>query len=149
MSPKIYNKVTTNPITTTHIEKNNELLNIFEGIVSSETNILISSNTPFEFNKLNLTSNNIHYIWGDIGKDMFVLEDFLINNPNKDSSYFTKKDFIVIDKSDSYFSNKKINKINKDSFLNSLKVIEGLNNNVLGYVKFKNTKYFYIWRKIK
>ncbi len=145
MVPKTYAKFILNPVKEIHKEQSKELINAFKDVKTKSVNILISPYSPFEFNRIGLTYSQINYIWGPLNKSMFILEDY---SNLKDPRKFIKKDFIIIKKDDLYFHKDKFrNRINKNDYSKAIKLIENFDNNgSLGYEKFKETKYFYIWR---
>jgi len=127
------------------------LVNIFKSKIKSNINILISSYQPFDFRSIGLNYKNIHGIYGPIAKHSINLQAFIEKSNSKDLSKFKEKDFVVISKKDIYFNQNKLEQIvDKDSYQKALKLIGNLNNSGdLGYDKFKENEYFYIWRKKK
>ena len=80
---------------------------------------------------------------------MFELEAFLEKSNSKDPSKFKEKDLIILPKNSIHFDKDKLKTlVDQDGFTNALKIIENFNNSGdLGYEKFKENEYFYIWRK--
>ncbi len=126
----------------------NSLIEDIKPLVNKNTNILIEAYVPFDYQALNLKYQNIHIIYGPIAKNMFELEAFLEKSNSKDPSKFKQKDFIVIPKNSMYFDKDRLNKmVDKAGYANALEIIENLNSGTIGYEKFKENEYFYIWRK--
>lgn len=127
------------------------LISDLKSHIVKDTNILISPFQPFDFRKIGLTFKNIPVINGPISKSMFDLESYIESSSVKDPSRFQEKEFIIISKSDIYFNEVELAKrVNKQGYKEAFKIIENFNAaGDLGYQKFKENEYFYIWRKKK
>lgn len=125
-------------------EKKNEISNLLisdlKSVITKKSNILISPFTPFDYTKLGLDYNNVNIIYGPISEEMFKSND-------KSKSI----DFIVLSKSDVYFDKTKLRtRVEIQKFDKSIKIIENFNKGGdLGYEKFVEDKYFYVWEKKK
>ena len=82
---------------------------------------------------------------------MFNLESYLEKSNLKNPLNFKEKDFIILSKNDIYFDKEKLKtRVDKEGFRKAIKIIDNLNRGGdLGYEKFKDNEYFYIWRKKK
>jgi hypothetical protein len=62
---------------------------------------------------------------------------------------FTEKDFIVIKKNSLYFDSENfVNRADRDEYEHASSIIKNFNNDGdLGYEKFAENDYFFIWRK--
>jgi hypothetical protein len=149
MTPKMYAKLTFNPITNLDLAKSEDLVKAFDNINNKDINILISPRTPFEFEKNGLNPSQIHYIWTPLARKYIIEKDW--NSAYSKYKVFKEKDFIVINKNDFYFNVEALKSRNNEiEFKEALKIIDNFNKSGnLGYEKFKVTKYFYIWRKRK
>ena len=129
----------------------NDLNSVLEPFVTSDTNILISAYQPFDFRSIGLVYENVHLVSEEILEDMFVLEVYLKKPMAEDRPKFKQKDFIVLSKNSIYFKEgAKDKRVDKKGYEESLKIIKNFNNGgSLGYEKFKETRYFYIWKKKK
>lgn len=127
----------------------NSLISDIKPIINQSSNILIEAYVPFDYQTLNLQYKNVHIIYGPISQNMFELEAFLEKSNSKDPSKFKEKDLIILPKNSIYFDKDKLKtRVDQDGFTNALKIIENFNNSGdLGYEKFKENEYFYIWRK--
>jgi len=125
------------------------LVNALKNHITKDSNILIEGYVPFDFKKLGLTYKNIHIIWGPLQMHMINLENYLEKNNTKDSKNFKKIDYVILPKNSIYFDKEKLKtKIEQNNYNDALEIIENFNNNgYLGYEKFKENEYFYIWRK--
>jgi hypothetical protein len=117
--------------------------------IDKDTNILISAYQPFAFRDIGLTFKNMHVIYGPISKSMFNLESYIEGSISKDTNRFKEKEFIIISKLDEYFNEVELAKrVDKQGYKEALKIIENFNTaGDLGYGKFKENQYFYIWKK--
>ena len=133
------------------LQISDNLINILKPYVDNNTNILISSYQPFDFRSIGLSYKNIHGIYGPLAKHSINLKAFIDKSNSKDSSKFKEKEFVVLSKKDIYFNQKKLEqRVDQDGYKKALDIISNFNNDGnLGYEKFKETKYFYIWRKKK
>jgi len=129
----------------------NDLNTVLEPFVTSDTNILISAYQPFDFRSIGLAYENVHVINGPISKSMFILEDFINISNSKDPLKFIQKDFIVLAKNDIYFNKEKLKtRVDQDGFREAIEIIDNFNKgSSLGYEKFTDNEYFYIWIKKK
>lgn len=123
----------------------NSLVNVLKNNISKESHILIPPYIPFDFLNLDLAYQNIHIIYGPLKEDMLEASHYkdIKNIQNKVES------FIILPKNSIYFNEEKaISKEQYLSYKNSLEIINNFNKNGdLGYKKFKENEYFYIWRK--
>jgi len=119
--------------------------------IDNRSHILISTYQPFDFRSTGLSYKNIHVIYGPISKNMFNLESYLEKSNLKNPLNFKEKDFIILSKNDIYFDKEKLKtRVDKEGFRKAIKIIDNLNRGGdLGYEKFKDNEYFYIWRKKK
>jgi len=136
-----------NPITEQHLQMSKLLINIFDGKVDNNTNILIDPYVPFDFKSLDLGYKNIHIIYGALSKKHFIKEEWHKVYPSFAS--FSEKNFIVIKKSSLYFYPDKFNnRADKNEYLKAYNIIQNFNSSGnFGYEKFAENDYFFIWRK--
>lgn len=129
----------------------NSLIKVFSGYVNKDSNILISPYQPFDYNKLGLGFQSLHILYEPLSLNMFQLDAFLEKSITKDPSKFKQINFIVLSKEDIYFDEEKIKaRVNTEDYNKALQIIENFNNKGdLGYEKFADNKYFYIWKKVK
>lgn len=132
-------------------EKSHSLIGILGPLVNKDTNILISSFQPFDFRSVGLNYRNIHGIYGPIALADINLDAYLEKSSLKDPTIFVEKDFIVLSKEDIYFDKQKLSKIvDKEGYEKAKQIISNFNQaGDLGYEKFAENKYFYIWIKKK
>ena len=132
-------------------ELNDVLIKELKGVVIQNSNVLISPYQPFEFRFLGLDYGNIVVVYGAISKEMFDLDSFLEKSNSKDTSKFKEIDFIILSKNDVYFDREKLEtRVNIKEYKKSLQLIENFNKGGdLGYEKFSENKYFYLWKKKK
>ena len=137
--------------TAEQLQISDSLINILKPYTNSNTNILISSYQPFDFRSIGLKYKNIHGIYGPLAKHSINLKAFIEKSNSKDPSKFKEKEFVILSKKDIYFNQKKLEQmVDQDGYKKALEIISNFNNGGdLGYVKFKENKYFYIWRKKK
>ena len=130
-------------------EVSDVLIKDLKSSVNAKSNIIISSYQPFDYISLGLNYKNINVLYEPISLDMFQLDSFLEKSMTKDRSKFKKIDFIVLSKGDVYFDKEKLKtKVNKEEYNKSLQIINNFNKNGdLGYEKFSENKYFYIWKR--
>jgi 4-amino-4-deoxy-L-arabinose transferase-like glycosyltransferase len=131
------------------IEISDVLVKDLKGVVSQNSNILISAFQPFDFRVLGLDYRKIQVIYGPLSKEMFDVNSFLEKSNSKDKSKFLQIDFIVLSKKDIYFDKEKLKaRVDKEEYRKAQQLIKNFNNSGdLGYEKFSENKYFYIWRK--
>jgi len=136
-----------NPITQEHLQMSQSLVNIFSGKVDKSTNILIYPYVPFNFTSLDMGYKNIHNIYGTLSKKHFIKEDWYKVYPSFAS--FSEKNFIVLKKSSLYFYPEKFNsRVDKNEYQNAYDIIQNFDSSGdLGYEKFFENDYFFIWRK--
>lgn len=136
-----------NPITQEHLQMSQSLVNIFSGKVDKSTNILIDPYVPFNFTSLDMGYKNIHNIYGTLSKKHFIKEDWYKVYPSFAS--FSEKNFIVLKKSSLYFYPEKFNsRVDKNEYQNAYDIIQNFDSSGdLGYEKFFENDYFFIWRK--
>ena len=137
------------PITNEHIKMSDSLVKIFKDQVDENTNILIEPYIPFDFKSVGLNYKNIHNIYGTLSKKHFVKDDWHKIYPSFIA--FVEKDFIVLKKSSIYFDTEAL-VIRRDSkdYKSSSAIIKNFNNSGnLGFEKFKENDYFFIWKKKK
>lgn len=136
-----------NPVTEYHLQMSQSLVNIFDGKVDKNTNILIDPYVPFDFKSLGMGYKNIHNIYGALSKKHFIKEEWYKVYPS--FAPFFEKNFIIIKKSSLYFQPEKlINRSDKSEYEKAIDIIQNFNKNGnLGYQKFLENDYFFIWRK--
>ena len=136
-----------NPITQEHLQMSQSLVNIFSGKVDKSTNILIDPYVPFNFTSLDMGYKNIHNIYGTLSKKHFIKQDWYKVYPSFAS--FSEKNFIVLKKSSLYFYPEKFNsRVDKNEYQNAYDIIQNFDSSGdLGYEKFFENDYFFIWRK--
>jgi hypothetical protein len=146
-----YKNFTHNPIKQKQLEQSQLLKEVFKGQIDKDTNILISSMVPFDYTSVGLKYKQMHTIYGPLRKKMFIFEDYIEHSYTKNTELFIQKDFIVIKKDSPYFYPIRLaNRTDKDEYYKAINTIENFNNSGnLGYEKFVENKYFYIWRKKK
>ena len=132
-------------------EISHSLTAILGPLVNKDTNILISSFQPFDFRSIGLNYRNIHLIYGPIALSNINLDAYIEKSTLKDPTRFVEKSFIVLSKEDIYFDEKKLSKIvDKEGYEKAKQIISNFNQvGDLGYEKFAENKYFYVWRKKK
>ncbi|TRX13404.1 glycosyltransferase family 39 protein [Flavobacterium gawalongense] len=132
-------------------EMSNIIINDLKFVIHKKSNILISPYQPFDYRSLGLNYNNISIIYGPISKEMFDLDSFLKISKSNDQSKFKQIDFIILSKNDVYFVKEKLKKrVDIDGYKKAVKIIENFDKRGdLGYEKFSENKYFYIWRQKK
>ena len=135
------------PITEEHLKMSKSLVNIFEDNVDKNTNILIDPYVPFDFKSLGIDYKNIHIIYGTLSEKYLIEEDWHQVYPS--FVFFSEKDFIVIKKNSLYFDSQNfVNRVDKDEYEHATSIIKNFNNDGdLGYEKFAENDYFFIWRK--
>jgi len=133
------------------LDMSNSLTNLLKPYIEKTTNILISSYQPFNFRSIGLKYKNIYVIYGPLAKNSINLDAFIEKSNSKDPSKFKKKQFVILSKKDIYFDENKLSKmIDKEGYRKAIEIIENFNNSGdLGYEKFTENKYYYIWRKKK
>jgi hypothetical protein len=136
-----------NPITEQHLQMSKSLVNIFDGKVDNNTNILIDPYVPFDFKSLDMNYKNIHTIYGTLSKKHFIKEEWFKIYPSFTS--FSEKNFIVIKKNSLYFQPEKlVNRLDKIEYEKAIDIIQNFNNKGdFGYELFAENDYFFIWRK--
>ena len=119
-----------------------------KSFTNQNTNILIEAYVPFDYELLSLKYQNIHVIYGPIARNMFELDAFLEKSNSKDPAKFKIKDFIILSKNSIYFDQARLSKmVDKTGYVNALEIIGNLNNGSIGYEKFNENEYFYVWRR--
>jgi len=133
------------------LEISNSLTNLLKPYIEKTTNILISPYQPFDFRSVGLKYKNIYVIYGPLAKNSINLDAFIEKSNSKDPSKFKKKQFVILSKKDIYFDENKLSKmIDKEGYRKAIEIIENFNQGGdLGYEKFAENRYFYIWRKKK
>jgi len=133
------------------LDMSHSLTILLKPYINNKTNILISPYSPFDFRSIGLTYKNIHSIYGPLGKHSINLDAFIEKSNSKDPSKFKEKEFVILSKEDIYFDKKKLaTRVDKVGYENAIKIIENFNNSGdLGYEKFAENRYFYLWRKKK
>ena len=138
-----------NPITDDHIKMSNSLIKVFKNHVEKETHLLIEPYVPFDFKSLGMNFKNIHIIYGPLSKKLLSKEEWYKIYPPRTPFY--EKDFIVIKKNSIYFKPASYEKRpNYKEYKLANQIIENLNSDGdLGFKKFTENDYFYIWIKKK
>ncbi|NQV76975.1 MAG: hypothetical protein HQ490_01300, partial [Lutibacter sp.] len=127
------------------------LIKDLKGIVTENSNVLISPYQPFDFRYLGLDYGNIVVVYGPISREMFDLDCYLEKFNTKDTAKFKEIDYIILSKDDVYFDREKLkSRLRISAYAASMEIINDFNEcGNLGYQKLSENKYFYLWKKIK
>jgi len=127
--------------------ESNSLVEILKNQTNSTSQILISPKTSFEYEKLGISFQNIHIIYGPLQEYMFN-ETLCVQKYKMKINKCNPKDFIILKKDDIYFNQDKLNhKTDQESYLNAIEIINDLQEGRRNYKLFSENDYFYIWQK--
>jgi hypothetical protein len=125
-------------------ETNDFILKTLKGKVSSDSVVLISPYTPFEYEDLGLEFEKVKIIYGALSEESIDLDAYVrsqraywgdIKTDEELARSFKKVDYIVLRKNIPFIDIKRIEKSSdKEAYLKAVEIVRKLDDGSLGYV---------------